>query len=411
MFFGGDPFEHFAQAGAGGARGGRRPANVDTTKLYETLGVEKSADVKEIKKAYRKLAVKHHPDKGGDEAKFKEVSAAYEILSDPEKRAKYDKFGLDGISDDGGSGRSPDDIFSMFFGGGGGRGRSGPRKGEDVNHPIKVSLEDLYNGKTVKLAINRQVLVGESSVCPECDGQGVVVELRQIALGMVQQVQKRCTNCNGGYICETKKERKVLEVIVDKGMRNGQKVTFRGMADEKPNMEPGDINFIVQEKEHSLFKRKGADLLITKTLSLNEALCGFEFVINHLDGREIVIKSRPGEVIKPETNGSAPFVKIVSGEGMPSHGNPFVKGNLYVLFRVEFPSDNELGEETVKILKETLPDPCMECEYEEETAEICHLDEADVKNFGKGGAPSQSDAYDSDEDGPGGAQNVQCQQS
>ena len=351
------------------------------------------------------------PDKGGDEAKFKEVSAAYEILSDPEKRAKYDKFGLEGISDDGGSGRSPDDIFSMFFGGGGGRGRSGPRKGEDVNHPIKVSLEDLYNGKTVKLAINRQVLVGESSVCPECDGQGVVVELRQIALGMVQQVQKRCTNCNGGYICETKKERKVLEVIVDKGMRNGQKVTFRGMADEKPNMEPGDINFIVQEKEHSLFKRKGADLLVTKTLSLNEALCGFEFVITHLDGREIVIKSRPGEVIKPETNGSAPFVKIVSGEGMPSHGNPFVKGNLYVLFRVEFPSDNELSEETVKILKETLPDPCMECQYEEETAEICHLDEADVKNFGKGGAPSQSDAYDSDEDGPGGAQNVQCQQS
>jgi len=413
MFFGGDPFEHFAQAGAGGPRGGgrRAPANVDTTKLYETLGVAKSADVKEIKKAYRKLAVKHHPDKGGDEAKFKEVSAAYEILSDADKRAKYDKFGLDGISEDGGGGRSPDDIFSMFFGGGGGgRGRSGPRKGEDVNHPIKVSLEDLYNGKTVKLAINRQVLVGESSVCPECDGQGVVVELRQIALGMVQQVQRRCTNCNGtGYIGETKKERKVLEVMIDKGMRNGQKVVFRGMADEKPNMEPGDINFIVQEKEHSLFKRKGADLLITKTLSLNEALCGFEFVVKHLDGREIVIKSRPGEVIKPETNGSAPFVKIVSGEGMPSHGNPFVKGNLFVLFRVEFPVDNELSADTIKTLKAALPNPCMDCDYDEETVEICNLDQADVKNFGKGGAPSQSDAYDSDEEG--GGQNVQCQQS
>ena len=359
--------------------------------------------------------VVHHilysPDKGGDEAKFKEVSAAYEILSDADKRAKYDKFGLDGISEDGGGGRSPDDIFSMFFGGGGGgRGRSGPRKGEDVNHPIKVSLEDLYNGKTVKLAINRQVLVGESSVCPECDGQGVVIELRQIALGMVQQVQRRCTNCNGtGYVGETKKERKVLEVMIDKGMRNGQKVVFRGMADEKPNMEPGDINFIVQEKEHSLFKRKGADLLITKTLSLNEALCGFEFVVKHLDGREIVIKSKPGEVIKPETNGSAPYVKIVSGEGMPSHGNPFVHGNLYVLFRVEFPADNELSDDTINILKAALPNPCMEVDYDQETAEIFNLDEADVKNFGKGGAPSQSDAYDSDEEG--GGQNVQCQQS
>jgi len=199
--------------------------------------------------------------------------------------------------------------------------------------------------------------------------------------------------------------------MIDKGMRNGQKVVFRGMADEKPNMEPGDINFIVQEKEHSLFKRKGADLLITKTLSLNEALCGFEFVINHLDGREIVVKSRPGEVIKPETNGSAPFVKIVSGEGMPSHGNPFVKGNLYVLFRVEFPVDNELSSDVINILKGALPNPCMECDYDDETAEICNLDEADVKNFGKGGAAAQSDAYDSDEDGPGGAQNVQCQQS
>lgn len=412
MFFGGDPFEHFAQAGMHGGRGpGGRPgrsANVDTTKLYETLGVEKDADEKVIKKAYRKLAVKHHPDKGGDEQKFKEISAAYEVLSDPEKRAKYDKYGLEGIGDDGPSGRSADDIFSAFFGGGGGRSRKGPRKGENVNHPIKVSLEDLYNGKTVKLAINRQVQVGEAKMCDVCDGQGVVVELRQIALGMVQQVQKRCTNCNGeGYIGETKKERKVLEVHIEKGMKNGQKVVFRGMADEKPNMEPGDINFVVQEKEHSLFKRKGADLLITKTLSLNEALCGFEWTITHLDKREIVIKSRPGEVIQPESAGGQPFVKIVSGEGMPSKGNPFVKGNLYVLFTVEFPTDGELDEDTVNVLKKTLPNPKMDLNYDEDEVEVCHLDGGDVKNFGKGGAHMQDDESD-DEDGQ---QNVECRQS
>jgi DnaJ family protein A protein 2 len=419
MFFGGDPFEHFAQAGmggrgGGGGRPGARSANVDTTKLYETLGVEKSADSKEIKKAYRKLAIKHHPDKGGDEQKFKEVSAAYEILSDADKRAKYDKFGLDGVSDDGpggGGGRSADDIFSMFFGGGGGRGgRGGPRKGEDVNHPIKVSLEDLYNSKTVKLAINRQVQVGEAEMCKNCDGQGVILELRQIALGMVQQVQRRCPECNGeGYIYESKKERKVLEVLIEKGMKNGQKVVFRGMGDEKPNMEPGDINFIVQEKEHHLFKRKGADLLISKTLSLNEALCGFEWTVQHLDDREIVIKNRPGEIIRPETATGNPYVKVVKGEGMPSKGNPFVKGDLYVLFQVEFPKDNELDAKTVEVLKAALPNPRMDLEYDEQEVEVCHLDAADVKNFGSGGAASHDNNYDSDDED--GNQNVECRQS
>merc|ERR1712154_209839 len=118
-------------------------------------------------------------------------------------------------------------------------------------------------------------------------------------------------------------------------------------------------------KEHSLFKRKGADLLVTKTLSINEALCGFEWIINHLDGRKIVVKSKPGEVIKPEVAGGQPFVKVVSGEGMPSLGNPFVKGNLYVLFRVEFPADGELNTNTIKLLKKVLPNPSAELEYDE----------------------------------------------
>jgi DnaJ homolog subfamily A member 2 len=309
-------------------------------------------------------------------------------------------------------GASPDDLFSMFFGGGRGRRASaGPRRGEDVNHPIKVSLEDLYNGKTVKLAINRQVLVGEPRMCSTCDGQGIVVELRQIALGMVQQIQRHCHDCEGeGYIAKKKKERQVLEVLVEKGMKHNQKITFRGMADEKPNMEPGNINFIVQEKEHETFKRKGADLLVSKNLSLNEALCGFVWKIKHLDGRDVVIKSKPGEVIKAEADGGRPFVKVVAHEGMPSRGNPFVKGNLYVVFRVEFPSDNDLDATAVASLKTLLPNPAMEVEYDEETAEIVHLDHADVKNFGKGGLQSHDTAYESDDE-EGGQQGVQCQQS
>lgn len=355
--------------------------------------------------------IKHHPDKGGDEHKFKEINAAYEILSDTEKRAKYDKFGLEGL-EGGDMPSGADDLFSMFFGGGGGGRRSaGPRRGEDVNHPLKVSLEDLYNGKTVKLAVSRQVLIGEPTLCPTCDGQGHVVQLRQIALGMVQQIRQRCQDCDGeGYRVQKKREREVLEVFVEKGMKNTEKIVFRNKADEKPNMEAGHLNFIIQEKPHEIFKRKGADLLVTKNLSLNEAICGFEWKITHLDNREIIIKSKPGEVIKAETDSQTPFTKIVSGEGMPSRGNPFVKGDLYVLFRVEFPDDGDLNTEQIESLKKVLPGAAMAVEYDPDTAEVAHLEHANVRNFGKGGAQGNGQAYDSDNE-EGGPQQVQCQQS
>ena len=285
--FGGIPFEHFAHGGGGGGfpggGGGRRSngggaAAADTTKLYETLEVEKTATAKEIKKAYFRLSKLHHPDKGGDEHKFKEINAAYEILSDAEKRDKYDKYGLEGVDDDDGAATRGEDLFSMFFGGGGRRSqRAGPKKGPALNHPIKVSLEDLYNGKTVKLAVSRKVIVGDVKICQKCNGQGAVMEVRQIGPGMITQMQRSCPECGGrGNNATTKNERKVLEVHIEKGMSNNSKVTFPGAADEVPGMdEPGDINFIIQEKEHDLFKRKGADLLLTRDISLNQALTGF----------------------------------------------------------------------------------------------------------------------------------------
>jgi len=419
--FGGIPFEHFAGAGGvfpGGGGGGRSrgpAADVDTKKLYETLGVAKTATDKEIKKAYRKLAVKHHPDKGGDEAKFKEVSAAYEILSDSEKRVKYDKYGLEGVADDGGGGgRDANDLFSMFFGGGagGGRGKRGPKKGPSVNHPLKVSLEDLYNGKTVKLAVTRKVIIGSPSDCSRCDGQGAVMEIRQVGPGMIQQVQRTCSECSGkGYKAQTKSERKVLEVHVDKGMKNSEKVQFKGMGDEVPKMEAGDINFVIQEKPHDLFKRKEADLLVVKSLSLNQAICGFKWEITHLDKRKIVVCTRPGEVIKPEAADNKPFVKIVANEGMPSRGNPFVRGNLYILFQVKFPTDNALTPNTLELLKKILPDAdpvYVPPDDDEDHVEEVFMQDANVKTFGTGGATLHDNAYDSDE---GGDQNVQCQQS
>lgn len=392
----------------------RQPrSDVDTSKLYETLGVEKGCEASDIKKAYRKLSLKHHPDRGGDEHKFKEINAAYEILSDPEQRAKYDKYGLEGIGDDG-HGHSGEDLFSMFFGGGSRRRSAGPRKGPSINHPLKVSLEDLYNGKTVKLAVNRKVIVGAVKTCDKCRGQGVVTEIRQIGPGMITQVQRQCDTCGGtGSMAERKTERKVLEVHVDKGMSHNQKITFTGMADENPNMEPGDINFVIQEKDHDLFKRKGADLLVTKNLSLNQALCGFAWKIRHLDGRDLVVKTRPGEIIHSEvmeagTGRVLPFIKMVPNEGMPSHGNPFVKGNLYVAFQISFP--DSLSLETVEALKKLLPGADMPEDYDPDEVEECFMEKADLKHFGKGGASNHGNEYDEDED-DGQPQGVQCQQS
>jgi len=423
MFFGGgDPFEHFHNGGGGAGGSARRSGSAppDTTKLYQVLGIPKTATAKEIKTAYRKLAVLHHPDKGGDDHVIQEINGAYEILSDVDSRAKYDQYGLEGLSENGGNNNNNanDDLFCMFFGGRGGRANSSStaarRKGPDVNHPLSVSLEDLYNGKTVQLAIHRQVLVQDPppKLCTTCDGQGVVLELRQIALGMVQQLQRNCSDCRGeGYVCQRIKERKVLQVHIDKGMRHNQKISFRNMADEAPNMEAGTIHFVVQEKEHEVFKRKAADLLITKTCSLNEALCGFEWKLTHLDKRQVIIQSRPGEIIHAEDTGGKPFVKIIKNEGMPSLGNPFIKGDLYVLFTVEFPKDGELNDATIQILKKTLPNPAMEVDYDKETAEICHLELGNVKNFGKGGSTLNDSAYDSDgEDAGAGQQPVQCQQ-
>jgi len=412
MFFGGDPFDHFQHGHGGRARGRRSSQSVENSKLYEVLEIEKTATETQIKKAYRRLAVRHHPDKGGDESKFKEVSAAYEILSDPEKRAKYDRFGLEGVANDGpgGGGGMAEDIFSMFFQ----EGRRGrPRTSPDVKHTLKVSLEDLYNGKTVKMAVSRQVLVGEPQICYRCDGEGAVVELRHLALGMVQQIQRTCYECGGqGYRAQVQQERKVLEVHVEKGMKHSQKITFRGLADEKPNLETGDVHFVLHEKQHDVFERKGADLLITKIISLNEALCGFEFELTHLDGRQLIIESKSGEIIPPVAANGKPSVKIVPNEGMPSRGNPFIKGDLYVVFQVTFPQSGDLTPNTIEILKAALPDPCnpvsMKSDEDDEEPEQCHLEIADAKNFGKGGAAdSSSRAYESDEDG----HQVRCQQS
>jgi DnaJ family protein A protein 2 len=429
MFFGGDPFGDGGFPGGFPGMGGRgKPQGpVDNKEYYDLLGVDKDASEAEIKRAYKKGALKYHPDKGGDQETFQKFSAAADVLMDKEKRAQYDKYGKEGISDDGGGGGADaSDIFSQMFGGGrGGGGRRGPQKGEDIKHSIKVSLEDLYNGKTVRLAISRNKPcstcdgVGGKSGCEKhcdvCNGRGVKVTLRQIGPGMVQQMQSTCPACKGeGKAIADKdrcsackgqkvmKDRKVLEVNIEKGMRNGHKIKFSGEADEIPGTIPGDVVIAVQEKDHDTFKRKGGDLVSTVNLTLSEALCGFTKVITHLDGRTLRIESPAGEVIKTDQ------VKSIEDEGMPTHGNPFVKGKLFLLFKVTFPKTLPLG--TVKALKEALPParaPMLSDEDEE-----CTMRDVDISQFGASEARGARNAYDEDDEdeGRGGAQSVQCGQ-
>lgn len=290
--------------GGGGRRGSGKSA--DTTKFYKTLEVEKNASEPEIKKAYRKLAVKHHPDKGGDPEKFKEITRAYEVLSDKEKRSKYDKFGEEGLEDGGGD---ASDIFAQMFGGGGGGGGRKRQKTKDVNQPIKVTLEQLYNGQTKKMAISRQVIDKKKGVqeCSECGGRGVTVQV--VRMGpMIQQMQSACGACGGqGKSFKTKQEREVLEVLIQKGSPDGHKVVFREKADEHPDADTGDVNFLLKEQPHADFKRRGADLFLERKISLVEALCGFELGITHLDGRKLLVKTNPGDIVKPMDSSFDPF--------------------------------------------------------------------------------------------------------
>lgn len=415
-------------------RGGTKKS--DNTRYYEILGVSKNASEDEIKKAYRKAAMKNHPDKGGDPEKFKELAQAYEVLSDSQKREIYDQYGEDALKEGMGGGggmQDPFDIFESFFGGnpfgggGSGRGRR-QRRGDDVVHPLKVSLEDLYSGITKKLSLSRNVICskcsgkgsksGASMKCSGCKGTGMKVSIRQLGPGMIQQMQHPCNECKGtGETIDDKdrcpqckgekvvQEKKVLEVHVEKGMQNGQKVTFPGEADEAPDRATGDIVFVLQQKEHPKFKRKGEDLFVDHTLTLTEALCGFQFILTHLDGRQLLIKSNPGEVVKPDQ------FKAINDEGMPMYQRPFMRGKLYIHFIVEFPDSLKL--EQVKALEAILP-PRPISQYSDMELDECEettLHDVNMEEEMRRKQAAQQEAYDEDEEmSGGGGQRVQCAQ-
>ncbi|KAI5423384.1 Chaperone protein dnaJ A6, variant 2 [Lathyrus oleraceus] len=418
---------------------GRGPTRKsDNTKYYDILGVSKSAGEDEIKKAYRKAAMKNHPDKGGDPEKFKELGQAYEVLSDPEKKELYDQYGEDALKEGmgGGGGSSfhnPFDLFESFFGGagfGGGPSRGRRQKqGEDVVHSLQVSLEDVFNGTTKKLSLSRNVLCvkckgkgsksGTAGRCFGCQGTGMKITRRQIGLGMIQQMQHACVDCKGtGEViserdrcpqCKANKitqEKKVLEVHVEKGMQQGQKIVFEGQADEAPDTITGDIVFVLQVKVHPKFKREHEDLYIDHNLSLTEALCGFQFTVTHLDGRQLLVKSNPGEVIKPGQ------YKAINDEGMPQHNRPFMRGRLYIKFNVEFPESGFLSPSQSLEFEKILPQKTSKKLSQKELDDCEETTMHDVDIAGVHRKKHQyREAYDDDDDeeehsGP----RVQCPQ-
>jgi len=412
---------------------------VKETEYNERLGVTPETGVDDIKRAYKKMAMKFHPDKNPNNPeaaeKFKELSEAYEVLSDDNKRQMYDKYGKDALKEQGGfSGHSAQDIFEQFFGGGFGSsffggGPRGPRRTEDIVHELQVTLEDLYRGKTTKLAVTRDAICktctgsgtksgGSAGKCKTCEGRGIRLVIKQLGPGMIQQMQTVCNDCGGKgeqikeedkcKDCKGKKvtkEKKILNVYVDKGMRHGQKVVFSGESDEAPGQEPGDIIFVLVEKKHEVFRRNGNDLLLEMTIPLIEALGGFSMTVKHLDDRVLLIKSDKGDVITPGET------RVIPNEGMPIHKRPMENGSLYVKFTVEFPKPGSLNQSHIQQLEKVLP-PRRPAEKIPEEHDEVHLQKVSERGQSSGprGMPRHSEDSDEEEGGGGGGQRVQCAQ-
>jgi DnaJ family protein B protein 4 len=337
---------------------------------YKILGVGKNATDDEIKKAYKKLAFKWHPDKNLDnqqvaKEKFTEIGEAYEVLRDKNKRAVFDQYGEEGLKGgiptggggpEGSAGPFPqgggfhftsanaEDVFAQFFGGmggmggmGGGRGgmpfgRKAGRGGSAGGHPFAQfmgGMGGMGGGMDDEDMGQSRGFGGPKSKDPAVH-QPLRLSYEDLYTGLTKRlkISRQLYNESTG---QTSKEDKIVEIPVKPGWKAGTKITFEGHGDEHPGRLPADLIFTVEEKPHAVFKRQGNNLVATKTISLTDALCGTTFQVQSLDGKTIDVDCSR-DVISPT------FKKVLRGHGMPVQNKPNEFGDLIVEFKIRFPS-------------------------------------------------------------------------
>lgn len=375
---------------------------LEMTGYYEILEVESSASAAEIKKAYRKLALKHHPDKASPETRessaelFKEMTHAYEVLMDEELRNNYDLYGSEngprggytgnagGFEDmfggnSGGNDFGPDD-FADFFGGGmpGGRQQQQQQRKtrtDDINLKVGVSLLDLYLGKIIKHTIERQVNCkkcegrglrkkAKPPICGTCAGHGKLNRVKSFG-GMMFMEEVQCHDCKGDGVkiryqdkCKSCSgtgsvaSKETMEFHLKRGAPSEGEIRLHGKSNEKSGLQTGDVvlKYTPYDLEKETFKREGNDLYMKIKIKLVEALAGFkdDHLVKTLDGRWISIKVPVGQVITPNDS------IVISGEGMPVMGSESF-GDLFIGVDIEFPPNNWILEKNdVQTLKRVL---------------------------------------------------------
>jgi len=330
--------------------------------FYEILGVSKSATAAEIKKAYRKLAIKYHPDKNPDdnaaEEKFKEAAEAYEVLSDDNKRARYDQFGHAGMGGAagggggfGGGGMNMEDIFSQFgdifgggFGGFGGGQSRGPRriKGSDLRIRVKLNLEEMVNGVEKKIKVKRfkHAEGATAKTCPTCQGSGQQVRIQNTMFGQMQSAVT-CSTCQGvGKVADhippgannqgLIKTEETVEIKIPAGAREGIQLQVRGKGNDAPfDGVPGDLLVVIEEEEHDTLKRDGNNLHYDLYVSMPDAILGSSQEVPTVNGK---VKNK---VDKGTQSGK---VLRLKGQGLVDL-NGYGKGDLFVHLNVWTPTD------------------------------------------------------------------------
>jgi DnaJ family protein A protein 2 len=336
--------------------------SIKHTEYYKILEVSPTADQNEIKKAYKKKALKCHPDKGGSEEEFKNVSKVYQVLSDPEKRQQYNMYGEKGIEVD--QNFDPNDMFqnmfSQMFNSGMNmnhnhrRSQKSQQRNGDISHNLVLTLEQLYNGIHKRLNVPISIKCndcdgtgckGKQPTCTVCNGSGQQTSIRQMG-PMIMQQTSTCSNCHGSgkYItddikCKSCKGNAVIkqsnihEINILPGLAHGQQLIIKGAGNYYPNSQPGNIIINITEKPHKFFERRGNDLFCKHTINIKEALCGFKFTINQLNNITLFIKNI--SIIEHNS------IKTIQNKGMPII-NTNNYGNLLIQFNFIFDKLDQL---------------------------------------------------------------------